>query len=556
MAETDLTPLLQEFRTTLEACCQVYARAARDWAHSQGNSAGQKATFDADHLRDLMDDLHRGLVIKIYVTVAEADRYWSPAERCLAEVLLEHVWGQRLNGPPLTEAVRHVFDESSRIRWSSVVGPFARYHALRERTAELRTIVTRLANLVAKADGTIQPIEQARLASIEVELDNILEAVPLAVGSDDNVADSTEPGGFRQLQTAADEVRQRYQLETSGKVEPSTKSPVESLDDALAELDRLVGLAPIKHEIRTLVNFLKVQAERQRAGLPSDRISLHMVVCGNPGTGKTTVARLVGRILGAMGILKKGHLVETDRSGLVASYAGQTAPRTHKKVDEALDGVLFIDEAYSLVSEDREDAFGAEAVQTLLKRTEDDRNRLVVILAGYPAPMERLLKSNPGLSSRFNRQLTFPDYTTVELGRLFQQLCEQSRYTMTTACRAKLAQGFYALLANRDEHFGNGRLVRNTFESATRRLANRIVGIAPLTHELLTQFEVDDIELQDEQFSRDSSRPPAARFSVACPGCGHTSRVRAEHLGHRVVCRKCSLKFRAEWGEPIVDGAT
>jgi ATPase family associated with various cellular activities (AAA)/AAA lid domain len=467
-------------------------------------------------------------------------------------VLLEHVWGQRLSGPSLTEAVRHVFDESSRLRWSSVLGPFARYAILRERKAELRTIVTRLANLVAKADGTIQPSEQARLTSIEVELDAILEAVPLAVGASGDVDGSAEPSGLGHLQTAAAEVRQRYELESTPKPTVPSAASGELLADALLELDRLVGLAPIKQEIHTLVNFLKVQAERRRAGLPTDHISLHMVFRGNPGTGKTTVARLVGRILGALGILKKGHLVETDRSGLVASYSGQTGPRTHKKIDEALDGVLFIDEAYSLILQDSEDAFGADAVQTLLKRMEDDRQRLVVILAGYPAPMDRLLKSNPGLSSRFNRQLSFPDYSTVELGQLFQQMCEQSQYTMTSACRVKLAQGFFWLRAHRDEQFGNGRLVRNTFESATRRLANRIVGIAPLTHELLTQFEADDIELQGAPFSRDPKlTSAAARFAVACPGCGHASRIRGEYLGRRVQCRKCGQEFRAEWGEPL-----
>ncbi len=547
MTESDLTPLLNEFHATLIACRELYAAAAKDWAAGQRGVAAR----GADELAALMDDLHRGLLVKIYVTVTEADRTWSPQERRLGEVLLEHVWGQRLTGTDLATAVRHVFDQSTRLRWSSVVGPFARGDLLRERTAELRTIVTRLANLVAKADGSILPEEEARLASIEVEMDNVLLAVPLAVGVGDDERPS-DGDHLRGLKTDVEEVRRRYDLPPLAAPQIAPPSSDESLSQALDELDRLVGLEPIKQEIRTLVNFLKVQAERQRAGLPTGRISLHMVFRGNPGTGKTTVARLVGRILGAMGILEKGHLVETDRSGLVASYAGQTGPRTHKKIDEALDGVLFIDEAYSLVFQDTEDAYGAEAVQTLLKRMEDDRHRLVVILAGYPEPMDRLLRSNPGLSSRFSRQLSFPDYTTVELCRLYQGLCEQSRYMITAECRAKLALGFAWLLEHRDEHFGNGRLVRNAFETATRRLANRIVGVAPLTRELLTQFEQDDIELADVPFTGDDKLSlDTARFGVVCPGCGHQSRIRTEHLGRRLRCRKCARQFRAEWGEPL-----
>src|SRR5207237_7794667 len=159
-------------------------------------------------------------------------------------------------------------------------------------------------------------------------------------------------------------------------------------------------LRSIKQEVRGLINFLKMQQAREEFGLPQTPISLHHVFSGNPGTGKTTVARLLGRLLGAMGLLAKGHLVETDRSGLVAEYAGQTGPKTNARITEALDGALFIDEAYSLVAETGDDSYGAEAVQALLKRMEDDRERLAVILAGYPTPMDRLLKSNPGISSR------------------------------------------------------------------------------------------------------------------------------------------------------------
>ena len=174
------------------------------------------------------------------------------------------------------------------------------------------------------------------------------------------------------------------------------KSAEERLAEALAELNELIGMDNVKHEITTLTNYLKHQEQRRQAKLPTASLSLHMVFTGNPGTGKTSVARIVGRIFGAMGILNKGHLVETDRSGLVAEYAGQTGPKTNKRIDEALDGVLFIDEAYSLVAESNEDAYGREAVQTLLKRMEDDRQRLVVILAGYPEPMEALLAEQSG----------------------------------------------------------------------------------------------------------------------------------------------------------------
>src|SRR5438128_8094386 len=170
-----------------------------------------------------------------------------------------------------------------------------------------------------------------------------------------------------------------------------------------------------------------------------------MVFTGNPGTGKTSVARILGKIFGAMGILAKGHLVETDRSGLVAEFAGQTGPKANAKIDEALDGVLFIDEAYSLVAHGGEDPYGEEAVQALLKRAEDDRHRLVVILAGYPEEMQTLLDSNPGLSSRFNRQLKFEDYSPLALAEIFGSLCHKDTYTLASGTRPKLMLGMTEL---------------------------------------------------------------------------------------------------------------
>jgi SpoVK/Ycf46/Vps4 family AAA+-type ATPase len=331
-----------------------------------------------------------------------------------------------------------------------------------------------------------------------------------------------------------------------------TRVESEQLSDVLDELDVLIGLDSIKLEMRELVNFLKIQAERVKHDLPQTAISLHAVFSGNPGTGKTTVARYFGRILGAMGILAKGHLIETDRSGLVAEYAGQTAPKTNKRIDEALDGVLFIDEAYSLVAETGDDPYGTEALQALLKRMEDERDRLVVILAGYPRPMEQLLRKNPGLGSRFNRTFVFPDYTLTELGAILGTMCARDRYKLPASTRAKLLLGFRYLLDHRDEQFGNGRLVRNVFERSVRRLANRLATIHPLTRELLTTLQPEDIVMEKVPEEVWSEGKTAQRFfRVACPSCRNVSRLAQQHLGRKVQCPRCSQDFAAEWGEVL-----
>jgi SpoVK/Ycf46/Vps4 family AAA+-type ATPase len=254
-----------------------------------------------------------------------------------------------------------------------------------------------------------------------------------------------------------------------------------------------------------------------------------------------------------MGILEKGHLVETDRSGLVAEYMGQTGPKAHAKINDAMDGVLFIDEAYSLVADEGQDVYGDEAIQTLLKRAEDDRARLVVILAGYPDEMQDLLKSNPGLSSRFNRVLHFDDYSPLDLARIFACLCEKNHYTLGAGTRPKLLLGLAELHRCRDRHFGNGRAARNLFELAIRRMANRIADIRELSHEQLMRLEAADIEFENLPAGCPlvTSDDGPWRFQVACPGCKHQTKARPSFLGQKVRCPKCQHDFTAEWGEPV-----
>lgn len=283
-------------------------------------------------------------------------------------------------------------------------------------------------------------------------------------------------------------------LEEREIAEPPSKSQQISsnLQNTLQCLDDLIGLETVKQQVHTLIKFIQVQQQREKHQLKTTPISYHCVFSGSPGTGKTTVARILAQIYKDLGVLKKGHLIETDRAGLVGEYVGQTAVKTNKVINSAVGGVLFIDEAYSLYSESAED-YGREAIATLLKRMEDERDNLVVVMAGYTEEMRQFIDINPGLRSRFNRYIDFTDYSPDELYQIFKRYINKEDFKLTPESELAFQKLFAEAYEKRDRTFGNARFVRNVFEKTIERQSLRVADITEPTVEQLTEITENDV---------------------------------------------------------------
>ena len=331
----------------------------------------------------------------------------------------------------------------------------------------------------------------------------------------------------------------------------STSIDEESFNAVLTELDRFIGLEPVKAKVRELANFARVQEIKRKQGLPVVQTSLHAVFTGSPGTGKTSIARIMGKLYKSLGILRKGHVVECDRSQLVAEYIGQTAVKTNKVIDEAMDGVLFVDEAYALTIDSKND-FGAEAIDTLLKRMEDSRDRLIVVVAGYSDNMRQFIESNPGLQSRFSSLIEFPDYLPSDLCRIFSGMAKANGLKCTPDLRRKLLVHYTLAYRRRSARWGNARDARNLFESTVTRQATRISSASDFSPEALMGLEAGDIvsPYESEYTARIEKQ---AQFITKCPSCGaiYSWDPNAEYS--EAECSSCKKPFNIEFGELAED---
>ena len=559
-SSNDLSPVIGRLRRVLRHGEQLFLEAGRTMARDHPDQLDRPP----QSFISLMNDLHHGTVIKTYVTIVRADNQWTRSEKIIAGEMIEYLWHQRLGGSELRDAAVKLFSRADSLSWQALLAPWTKHPPLAAGRARAHQLTMRLAEIVAGSDGEISDaaaqqllqlrgslnetlrIDDSQLAAAAAEAEAARRRLPLEAWT------RTGHQAMAQLRRWTGHPAEDPNAATQPPAGPPAHqldpaAAAERLDDAMRELGELIGLLEVKDRVRSHTNFLKLQRRRADAGLPQMPVSLHMTFVGNPGTGKTTVARIVGQILGSLGTLPIGHVVETDRSGLVAEYAGQTAVKTNATCDRARGGILFIDEAYALVT-GPEDTYGREAIGTLLKRMEDDRDELAVILAGYSDEMDAMIRSNPGLSSRIGATIQFADYQPTQLAAIFESLCDQNHFKLNWQTRYRMITGLTYLHRHRDRHFGNGRLVRNAFEDSVRRLADRVADAADGDERLLTHLQASDIRLPgiDDSQMNDLVRS-AGHLRMRCQHCQRPLRLVPQRLGGPVRCVHCSKTQPVTW---------
>jgi hypothetical protein len=384
-----------------------------------------------------------------------------------------------------------------------------------------------IARIVLSADG-MTPVERQFYEKFSAVIDNLEKSISgLAIPPDvtHNEANTPSSGDF-----------------SPGEI----RSPETLLDEGIRELGALVGVHSVKNEVNRLMNFFKIRQQRIAQGMTVPRQSLHFVFTGNPGTGKTTVARIVAKIMYGFQILNTANLLEADRSSMVGGYVGQTAIKTREVISKAANGVLFIDEAYMLAKSTGED-YGQEAIDTLLKQMEDLRDSLIVIVAGYPKEMDNFIRSNPGLESRFTRYIHFDDYHVADLCQIFDRMCKSHDYRLTPEARGNLAIMLNRAYTTRDSNFGNARFVRNAYELTVGNQAYRLAAWeGEITKDLLREIIPADLSYGIVPGCSGPLDVSRSRWDVKCPACGKRSASSVSALGRVVKC-KCGEKFRCPW---------